>query len=114
VSHQTLYPLIEILPQGESKREGLRGLRHESRVGSGQTRQNRLWVEPFVRGPNRPDSPNRSVPWSISVIHTALGRVAATRLSTAYGDSLYSRGWIAKQLDDRPRKTLNGATPNEV
>jgi transposase, IS30 family len=206
VSHQTIYTYIEILPKGEFKREVLRCLRHEGKVGSGQPRQNRPWVEQLIH--ERPEEASaRRLPghWegdlllgkaaggaAVGVLlervsrhirlvklerHDAYStyqgfkRKLATvpllyrktltydqgsemaehaRLTEQLGIQVYfcdphspwQRGgceningllrqylpkgmdmcevtqreleWIAKQLNDRPRKTLKWATPNEV
>jgi transposase, IS30 family len=206
VSHQTIYTFIEILPKGEFKREVMRCLRHDSRAGSGQPRQNRPWVEQLIH--DRPEEANaRRLPghWEGDLLlGKAAGGVAVgvllervsrhirlvklerhdaystyqgfkrklakvplhyrktltydqgcemaehARLTQQLGIQVYfcdphspwqragceningllrqylPKGmdmrevtqaeleWIAKQLNDRPRKTLNWATPNEV
>ena len=56
VSHQTIYTFIELLPKGEFKRDVLHCLRHEGKVGTGQTGPHRPWVRQLIH--DRPEDAN--------------------------------------------------------
>ena len=74
MSHQLIYTFIEILPQGEFKREVLRCLSHEGKAGSGQAGPNRPWVEQLIQ--DRPaEAEARRLPghWECHLLGKAAG-----------------------------------------